>query len=81
MLDDSQRQYHDVSFWSLLIKGASSWIPPNVRFVITATHSLESEWPESPIDFQSFRRKITRVDLLLNDDEVRQLFDLGNGLP
>ncbi|KAG7377058.1 hypothetical protein PHYPSEUDO_012238 [Phytophthora pseudosyringae] len=81
MLDDSQRQYHDVSFWSLLVKGALSWIPPNVRFVISATHSLESEWPDSPVDFRSFRQRIMRGDLLLGDEEVIQLFDLGNGLP
>jgi hypothetical protein len=81
MLDDSQRQYHDVSFWSLLVKGALSWIPPNVRFVISATHSLESEWSESPVAFQSFRKRILRGDLLLGDEEVRELFDLKNGLP
>nr|KAE8929728.1 hypothetical protein PF009_g20166 [Phytophthora fragariae] len=81
MLDDSQCQYDDMPFWSLLIKGSSSWIPLNVRIVISTTHSLESEWPESPVDFRSFRKGITRDDFLLCDDEVRQLFDLGNGLP
>lgn len=80
MLDDAQRKYDDQSFWDLLIKGSSSWLPANVRFAISATHNLEAEVPESPVEFASFTRILTRDDILLSHDDARQLFDLENGL-
>ncbi|KAL3666331.1 hypothetical protein V7S43_008583 [Phytophthora oleae] len=81
MLYDSQCQYDGKSFWTSLVEGSGSWITPNVRFVISTRHSVESEWMDCPVEFQSFKKVIMRGDLLLGDTEARRLLDLESGLP
>ncbi|POM66509.1 Hypothetical protein PHPALM_17622 [Phytophthora palmivora] len=81
MLDDCQRQYHDIAFWTALIKGSSSWLLPHIRFIISATHLLETDAPDSPIAFGSIPWKVTRDDFLISDEEAHQFFDFENGLP
>ncbi|KUF86723.1 hypothetical protein AM587_10001003 [Phytophthora nicotianae] len=81
MLDDCQRRYNDLGFWTCLIKGSTSWLPDHVRFIISATHFLETDAPASPVAFSSIQYKLTRDDFLVNDDEAYQCLNFENGLP
>lgn len=81
LLDGCQRQYGDIEFWTGLIKRSSEWLPEHVRFVISATHLLETDAPESPITFCTFARKLTRDDFLISDEEAHECLNLENGLP
>lgn len=81
LLDDSQRQYSNINFWTALIKGVTSWMPKHIRFIISATHLLETDMPESPVAFSDIRSKLTRKDFLINDEEARQIINFENGLP
>ncbi|KAL8012180.1 putative AAA+ ATPase domain, P-loop containing nucleoside triphosphate hydrolase [Plasmopara halstedii] len=81
LLDDCQRRYNDLVFWTRLIKGSASWLPDHVRFIISATHLLETDAPSSPVAFSSIQYKLTRDDFLVNDEEAYQCFNLENGLP
>ncbi|KAL8006977.1 putative AAA+ ATPase domain, P-loop containing nucleoside triphosphate hydrolase [Plasmopara halstedii] len=81
LLDDCQRRYNDLVFWTRLIKGSASWLPDHVRFIISATHLLETDAPSSPVAFSSIQYKLTRDDFLINDEEAYQCFNLENGLP
>eukprot|EP00835_Amoeboradix_gromovi_P001360 NODE_60_length_25605_cov_0.732377.p9 type:complete len:267 gc:universal NODE_60_length_25605_cov_0.732377:12163-11363(-) len=49
-LDDAQAKYGEARFWEHLVKSAGIWLPANIRFIISATHSL-SEGVESPVEF------------------------------
>lgn len=60
MLDDCQRQYNDLDFWTRLIKGSTSWLPDHVRFIISATHLRETDAPLSPVTFRSIQYKLMR---------------------
>ncbi|KAG2759954.1 hypothetical protein Pcac1_g28030 [Phytophthora cactorum] len=81
MLDDCQRVYNDDDFWTRLIKGSASWIPDHVRFIISATHLLETDVPHSPVTFGSIEFKLTRDNFLVKDEEAHQCLNLKNGLP
>lgn len=79
LIDDAQVRYGEKDFWTTLFKAASYWIPPNIRFVIAASHML-SGGIESPVEFVTLDR-IDRQDLLLNVDEWNELMSLSIGLP
>ncbi|KAG7375616.1 hypothetical protein PHYPSEUDO_000460 [Phytophthora pseudosyringae] len=81
MMDDCQRQYKDLDFWTGLIKGSSSWLPKHVRFIISATHLLETDAPISPVAFSSIPWKLAREDFLISDVEAHTCLALENGLP
>ena len=81
LLDNRQQQYQNIAFWTALIKALASWMPPHIRFIISATHLLETDIPESPIAFSSIRSKLTRDNFLMSDKEAHQLINLENGLP
>jgi hypothetical protein len=79
-LDDAQNMYGDTIFWELLIKGTCLWMPKNIKFIISATHSL-SGGKQSPIEFTSLPR-LSRMDFLLTDEEAYQLLEFrDSGLP
>ena len=78
MMDDAQGKYQDSSFWSLLVKFGETWIPSNVKFVISATYSLASTG-DSPVEFQSMNR-ISRNDLLLTPFEYQEFMSSPLGL-
>ena len=78
MMDDAQGKYQESSFWSLLIKFGETWIPRNVKFVISATYSLASTG-DSPVEFQSMNR-ISRNDLLLTPLEYQEFMSSPLGL-
>ncbi|KAE9073248.1 hypothetical protein PF010_g25145 [Phytophthora fragariae] len=76
LIEDAQRNYEDKAFWKALITEAPSWLPSNIRFIISASHALES-----PIELQSIRT-FGRTDFLLSDEEAREFLALpGVGLP
>lgn len=82
ILDDTETYYIDKAFWKSLLKESASWLPLNVRFIVSATHAIELEpVVDSPADVVLLRVRITRNYLLLSDEEVRQLFEFSNGLP
>jgi energy-coupling factor transporter ATP-binding protein EcfA2 len=81
MLDDCQRQYSNTNFWYALIKGSSSWMPKHIHIIISATHMLEVDRPESPVLFGSITSQLTRDHFRISDNEARQLLNLDNGLP
>jgi hypothetical protein len=79
-MDDAQNKYDDEPFWGLLIKGTGIWIPENIKFIISATHSL-SGGKQNPIEFISLPR-LSRIDFLLTDKEAYQLLEFHDtGLP
>ena len=80
VLDDCQRQYRHIDFWTALIKGVNSWMPKHIRFIFSATHLLETD-TESPVLFSDIPSKLTRNDFMINDEEAHQLINFDNGLP
>jgi hypothetical protein len=79
-LDDAQYKYEELNFWGQLVKANSLWIPDNIKFIISATHSLSGA-KESMVEFGSLPR-LSRKDFLLSDDEAFQFLDLADiGLP
>ena len=79
-LDDAQKKYSEVSFWEALVKATGIWIPENIKFIISATHSL-SGGKESPVEFQSLPR-LSRMDFLLTDEEAYRFLEFTDiGLP
>jgi hypothetical protein len=71
-LDDAQAKYGE-TIWKDLIKHAVQWLPSNIKFVISATHSLNGGI-KSPVEFDSLAR-LSRSDFLLTDKEARQFLD------
>lgn len=80
MLDDCQRQYKNIDFWCALLKGSSSKLPKNSRYIISATHLLEVDMPESPVEFDNIEFKLTSENFKITDDEAREFLYLQNGL-
>ena len=79
-LDDAQKNYGDAHFWESLVKDTGLWMPENIKFIISATHSL-SGGKESPVEFGSLPR-LSRMDFLLTDEEAHQLLEFRDtGLP
>lgn len=80
ILDDAQEKYGDLTFWNLLVKTTASWLPRNIRFIISGTHSLAGR-PGSPVEFESLPR-LSRSDFLLTDEESYQFLNSSCiGLP
>ena len=81
MLDDSQIIYHKESFWCSLMIGGQHRFPMNIKFLIVATHNLDSGAQASPIEFEG-RPRLGREHLLLNDDEAESFLSAKHiGLP
>ena len=79
-LDDAQEIYSDTKFWEHLIKIGPTWLPQNVRFVISSTH-LVSYGNSSPVVFESIT-KLGRDDFLLSHEESIEFLELPViGLP
>jgi hypothetical protein len=79
-LDDAQAKYEDAKFWNQLVKTTGIWLPNNIKFIISATHSLAGG-KESPVEFQSLPR-LSRTDFLVTDEEAYKFLDfLDIGLP
>ncbi|KAJ1503809.1 hypothetical protein HMI54_005373 [Coelomomyces lativittatus] len=79
-LDDAQAKYADTRFWEKFSKAAGLWLPKNIKFIVSATHSL-NEGKESPVEFESLPR-LSRNDFLLSDVEAYQFLDFSDiGLP
>ena len=79
-LDDAQKKYGDAQFWDSLVKATGGWMPENIKFIISATHSL-SGGKESPVEFESLP-KLSRLDFLLTEQEAYQLLEFRDtGLP
>jgi energy-coupling factor transporter ATP-binding protein EcfA2 len=79
-LDDAQAKYADTSFWEEFAKAAGLWLPKNIKFIVSATHSLNGG-KESPVEFESLPR-LSRNDFLLSDEEAYQFLDFSDiGLP
>eukprot|EP01033_Poteriospumella_lacustris_P008075 gene8079-5817_t len=70
LLDDAQHTYDDVDLWASLIKttNAFSALPRNIRFVISATYSLQTH-TSVMVDF-TMLPKLVRADFLLSAEEV-----------
>ena len=70
MLDDAQYTYDRVNLWASLIKTINvfSDLPRNVRFIISATYSLETH-TSVMVDF-TMLPKLVRADFLLSAEEV-----------
>ncbi|KAJ1564933.1 hypothetical protein HK096_005461 [Nowakowskiella sp. JEL0078] len=79
MLDDAQFTYEDRVTWSLFIKSAVLWLPSNIKFIISATHSLKGG-QESPVEFTALP-KLNRKDFLLSYAESNEFLDSVIGLP
>ena len=79
-LDDAQAKYDEIGFWEQLVKAAGLWLPENIKFIVSATHSLNGG-RESPVEFESLPR-ISRPDFLLSEEEAYQFLDFSDiGLP
>jgi hypothetical protein len=79
-LDDAQAKYADTSFWEGFAKAAGLWLPKYIKFIVSATHSLNGG-KESPVEFESLPR-LSRNDFLLSDEEAYQFLDFSDiGLP
>jgi hypothetical protein len=79
-LDDAQKKYGEGLFWESLVKATGIWMPENIKFIISATHSLLGG-KESPVEFVSLP-KLSRMDFLLTDEEACQLLEFRDtGLP
>jgi hypothetical protein len=79
-IDDAQAWYSEISFWNQLFKSTDLWLPDNVQFIISATHSLIGG-KEIPVEFTSLPH-LQREDFLLSTDEAYQFIRLpGIGLP
>jgi hypothetical protein len=52
LLDDAQSKYVEPSFWSALIKALPLYFGPDVQFIISATHVINTEEQSSPPDFR-----------------------------
>ena len=79
-IDDAQAKYEEVSFWGQLIKSSGLWLPNNIRFIISATHSMNGG-KESPVEFSSLP-KLQRDDFLLSKEESYEFLNLRDiGLP
>jgi len=79
-LDDAQAKYHEIRFWEELVKAAGLWLPKNIKFIVSATHSLNGG-RESPVEFESLPR-LSRQDFLLSEEEAYQFLDFSDiGLP
>ncbi|KAI3631251.1 hypothetical protein MIR68_010741 [Amoeboaphelidium protococcarum] len=79
-IDDAQRKYGDGQFWVSLVKTTWMWMPDNIRFIISATHSL-SGGKLIPVEFKSLP-SLMRKDFLLTDEEAYQLLEFRDiGLP
>jgi hypothetical protein len=77
-MDDAQNGYGESEhqFWADLVKEdvpGEGWLPPNVKFVISATYSIST--PDSPVLFSDMD-KIVYPDMLLTRQEVENLFDI-----
>jgi hypothetical protein len=79
-IDDAQAKYEEVSFWGQLIKSSGLWLPENIRFIISATHSM-SGGRESPVEFSSLS-KLQRDVFTLSKEESYEFLNLRDiGLP
>ncbi|KAJ3248455.1 hypothetical protein HDU77_008115 [Chytriomyces hyalinus] len=78
MIDDAQNSYHDKSGWGSLIKEIPLWLPPSVKFIISATHSLKGGI-ESPVEI-GYLPKFSRQDFLLSEIEATEFLDSRVGL-
>lgn len=76
MLDDAQRKYGKVDLWTSLIKpDVHCSLPPNIRFVISATYSLTTD--DNPVDFGTLP-KLVREDFRLSPEEVDEFIRLSS---
>ncbi|EGZ17092.1 hypothetical protein PHYSODRAFT_500360 [Phytophthora sojae] len=79
-VDGAEELFDDKEFWNILITEAPSWLPDNVRFIISAGTTQRSG-VESPEEFQTIVT-FERRDFLLSDEEARKFLDFpGMGLP
>jgi len=78
MLDDAHGQFHDNTFWEALIKDfLANYLPPNVRFLVSATYGLGTQW--SPASFNSVVG-LRREDLMISRAEAFELLSSVNYL-
>ena len=74
VIDDAQNAYGSANFWVMLLKGSAVRLPDNLRFLISATHSL-GVLMVSPVDFNSLVR-VDRSRMLISDAEAKSLIKL-----
>lgn len=80
MIDFAEKKFDDNLYWEALVDAASTWLPPNIRFIISVTHTLDYgvESPKVLKPMMTFGRS----DFLLSDDEARTFLTMpAIGLP
>ncbi|KAJ3086375.1 hypothetical protein HK100_008721, partial [Physocladia obscura] len=65
--------------WTCLMKEVVLWLPPSIKFIISATHALKGG-VESPVEFKSLPYMFNRQHFLLSETEATVFLDSPIGL-
>ncbi|TMW57825.1 hypothetical protein Poli38472_014428 [Pythium oligandrum] len=76
MINQAEQKYSDSQFWKALITEAPTWLPSNIRFIISGRNTAEC-----PIELSSLPT-FGPKDFTLSDKEAKELLELPiTGLP
>jgi hypothetical protein len=73
-LDDAHNIFEYTEFWEDLLKEGPTWLPKNIRIIISVTHNLLTR-NISSFELASLPR-ISKKDLLISEEEAQQVIDL-----